>query len=289
MRYILYGHGRIGKMWRELIGEDNVVAVIERELYHQDPKIVTHLTPELASKAEGAIVCTPTHLHPAHVMECIGLGLPTLCEKPLSTNADEIVHVYDFAKEHGVDLVVGLNRRWDSLVNSLQQGKCTGMVTLCKDYPEPSEEFLLQSGGVFQDCLIHELDIATWAGGQELEKEPIRILVEEEKPFPPSTLLKTATVMFGNCFKVTFHRKSDRYVHEVSVDGRTIASNLPLHAGFMDRFKGAFVALKETMDRVIAKKVTPKDLQRIPTKEQCVMLCNLANRIEEEYAKLCSS
>lgn len=281
--YILYGCGRIGKVWRELVGEENVVAVVERELNPEDPKVVTELTPELAARANGVIVCTPTHLHPAHVTRCIELGLPTLCEKPLSTDPAEIARVFDFARERAVSLVVGMNRRWDPLVDSLRPAQQLSIE--CKDYPEPSEAFLLQSGGVFQDCLIHELDIAAWATKLDLAGEPIELEgLPEEDSLPPSTLLKRATVRIGDRFKVSFDRQSDRYIHRMTVDGVLFRLDGIKHSGFMDRFRTAFASLKDTMDRVVSGEVSVNDLKRIPTKEQCVALCELANRIDDAYA-----
>lgn len=81
---------------------------------HPDAAIVPNLDALLArDDLDAVVLTTPTGAHHAHCLQLIGRGLPFVCDKPLSTNADLVGEIVAAAAAAGVPFSVFHNRRWD--------------------------------------------------------------------------------------------------------------------------------------------------------------------------------
>jgi predicted dehydrogenase len=66
--------------------------------------------------ARAALVCTPWWTHRDVVLECLELGLPVLCEKPVSLDLAEIDELAAAERRSGVPVTAGYMKRHDPVV-----------------------------------------------------------------------------------------------------------------------------------------------------------------------------
>ena len=134
---------------------------------------------EAFSRALGAIVMLPNHLHHRVVMDCIGAGLHVLCEKPLATDPGHAREMVFAAKEIGVFLCVNNTRRLfpsfravrDAIASGdlgrlrridYTEGALFGWPSLTGFYVDPS----VSPRGVLLDVGAHAADtLCWWLGG----------------------------------------------------------------------------------------------------------------------------
>lgn len=105
---------------------------------------------------------------------CLSRGIPVFCEKPVAVTIEEVDECYALAREKGVPLLCGYQRRFDSsfvrLKNAIdagQIGEIRIVKTTSRDHPLPSFAFLRTSGGIFHDCASHDIDVHRWLMGCE--------------------------------------------------------------------------------------------------------------------------
>ncbi|GAB3300576.1 Gfo/Idh/MocA family protein [Parasphingorhabdus pacifica] len=123
--------------------------------------------------ADGVLVATPTDTHPEMVRRAIAAGKPVLCEKPLAPDLPSMGTLVDEVEASGVPVLVGFQRRFDPATVELHRRLRSGTAgtvylvrAVCNDHLPPSPEFVATSGGLFRDCLIHDLDAVPWLVGE---------------------------------------------------------------------------------------------------------------------------
>ena len=147
-------------------------------------------------KVHGVVIATPTETHVDLVQRAVHAGKHVLCEKPISmrlaeTNAADIA-----AREAGVVLQVGFQRRFDSeffrartSVQTGELGQPRFLRLVGRDHRVPALAYLRTSGGQFTDQMIHEFDLARWLF------DPLEI---EEVYATGSALVAPAITDFGD-------------------------------------------------------------------------------------------
>jgi len=117
----------------------------------------------------GVILATPTALHLAQALYCIGRGWPVLVEKPVAATAAEGVQMAAAADAAGVPVLVGHHRRHNPRIAAARAALQSGAVgrviavqasvLLCKpdDYFGPGWRRKPGAGPVLTN-LIHEID-----------------------------------------------------------------------------------------------------------------------------------
>lgn len=125
--------------------------------------------------ADGVLVATPTDTHPDVVRRAIAAGTPVLCEKPLAPDLSSMEALVDEIEASGVPVLVGFQRRFDpataELHRRLRSGEAGSVYlvrAVCNDHLPPPKEFVATSGGLFRDCLIHDLDAVPWLVGDRV-------------------------------------------------------------------------------------------------------------------------
>ncbi|MPZ00071.1 MAG: oxidoreductase [Actinophytocola sp.] len=180
MRMAVAGAGRIGTMHAtNLAGLEEFDEIV---LYDPAPgrahEVASGIggtvtaTDDLAAlidSSAGLIVATPTDTHPDLVRRAIAAGTPVLCEKPLAPSLAEMRSLVPEIEASGVPVVVGFHRRFDPATVELYRRLRAGEVgtvyhvrAVCNDAEPPAREFIASSGGLFRDCLIHDLDVIPW-------------------------------------------------------------------------------------------------------------------------------
>jgi myo-inositol 2-dehydrogenase/D-chiro-inositol 1-dehydrogenase len=123
---------------------------------------------------DGVLVCTPTPTHYQVVKAALLGGKHVFCEKPISLNLQESDECYELAKSKGLHLLVAFQRRYDPTFVKLKHvveeggiGTLQKVRTVSRDNPVPSIEYLKTSGGIYHDCLSHDIDLIRWITGME--------------------------------------------------------------------------------------------------------------------------
>ncbi len=125
----------------------------------------------------GVILATPTALHLAQALDCIGRGLPVLVEKPVTASAAEALILARAAEAAGLAVLVGHHRRHNpriararGLVQSGAIGRVVAVqaaVLLCKpdDYFAPAWRRQPGAGPILTN-LIHDIDLLRHVVGE---------------------------------------------------------------------------------------------------------------------------
>jgi myo-inositol 2-dehydrogenase/D-chiro-inositol 1-dehydrogenase len=151
----------VSMLWRLEDRGVKVVATNEVEQIYSDPNV------------DAIFVCTPTESHEEIVLKGLAAGKAIFCEKPFAKKAPAIEKCYKLAEEKSLPIFCAFNRRFDPGFAQLRQRVLSGAVgrvhvikTTSRDCPLPSIEYLSTSGGIYQDCIVHDIDLICWILGE---------------------------------------------------------------------------------------------------------------------------
>ena len=123
---------------------------------------------------DAVLVCSSTDTHSQISVEAAQAGKHIFCEKPVDLTIPKVEAVIDAAKEAGVKLQIGFNRRFDHnfrKVRELIKDGTLGDIHILKitsrDPEPPSAQYAAASGGMFMDMTIHDFDMARFMMGSE--------------------------------------------------------------------------------------------------------------------------
>ncbi|XP_015516052.1 inositol 2-dehydrogenase [Neodiprion lecontei] len=138
-------------------------------------------------KVDVVVVASPTFTHEDIVVESLKAKKAVFCEKPIAESRENSVKCYETAKAVGKPLFCAFNRRFDPSYSAVRQRVQKGEVghvqtiKVCsRDSPLPSIEYLRTSGGIFHDCMVHDIDMMTWIIGEY----PIKVAVQAHTHIP---------------------------------------------------------------------------------------------------------
>ncbi|MDB5930201.1 MAG: inositol 2-dehydrogenase [Polaromonas sp.] len=126
---------------------------------------------------DAVIIGSPTSTHSDLITRAAQAGKHIFCEKPVDLSAGQARLCADAVAKAGVACMIGFQRRFDPTFNEAKTrldrgdiGNPEMLVITSRDPGAPPVEYLLQSGGIFRDMLIHDFDVFRWmlcAGGDE--------------------------------------------------------------------------------------------------------------------------
>ena len=106
------------------------------------------------------------------------------CEKPIAPSRERTLKCYETAEKYGKPLFCAFNRRFDpsyeNVKSKIRRGDIGHVHTIkltARDSPLPSIEYLKISGGIFHDCMVHDIDLMTWMLGEY----PIKVKLQNFK------------------------------------------------------------------------------------------------------------
>jgi predicted dehydrogenase len=127
---------------------------------------------------DAVVICTPNHLHEAHILAALDAGLNVLVEKPLAITAQSAQRIIKAVERQGRLVMVGMNHRYRpdvQIVRSFVQSGELGPVDSVRGswhVFRPSRAQLgwrqrreLSGGGVMLDLGLSILDLALWLAG----------------------------------------------------------------------------------------------------------------------------
>jgi myo-inositol 2-dehydrogenase / D-chiro-inositol 1-dehydrogenase len=128
---------------------------------------------------EAVVIASPDPTHAELVLECLRLGKPVLCEKPLATSPEEALSIVEAEAERGERLVqVGFMRRYDPQHVDVKNAVASGSIgdpVLFKGWHRNAQiPSGVDSGWVVINAAIHDLDSARWMLGGEVEEVFVR-------------------------------------------------------------------------------------------------------------------
>jgi myo-inositol 2-dehydrogenase/D-chiro-inositol 1-dehydrogenase len=189
VRLGVIGLGRIGAFHAEtLAGLDRVqellvtdadaavAAAVTARLGDRVPvKALPGAADVLASGVDGVVVAAPTPTHVELLEAALRGGLPVFCEKPVAADPAAAGHLVTLADDTGVPVQIGFPRRFDPAFRKAKAevdagvlGRLTTVRSTTLDPAPPPHAYLANSGGIFRDCSIHDLDTVRWVTGREV-------------------------------------------------------------------------------------------------------------------------
>lgn len=130
------------------------------------------------AEVQAVIVSTPTSTHESFCVQSLRAGKAVFCEKPVSDTAEKIALCYSEAEKAGKPLYCAFNRRFDPSMSRIQNkvadgdlGKVHIIKTTSHDAVAPTVDYVKNSGGMFHDTSIHDLDVICWI----LNEEPVTV------------------------------------------------------------------------------------------------------------------
>lgn len=136
---------------------------------------------------DAVVVATPTYAHEEIVVKSLTAKKAVFCEKPIAEQFSETVKCYQMAKKVGKPLFCAFNRRFDPSYSVVRDRVRNGEVghvhtikTVSRDSPLPTIDYLKTSGGIFHDCMVHDIDMITWILGEY----PTRVAVQAQANIP---------------------------------------------------------------------------------------------------------
>jgi len=126
---------------------------------------------------QGVVITTPTAFHGQNIKEALKAGKYVMCEKPISNSLEGVDECYNLAKEKGLHLLCGFQRRYDpnftklkTVLDSGKVGKLLKVRSISRDNPlHVSIDYLRVSGGIIFDCSVHDIDMIRYVTGEDPE------------------------------------------------------------------------------------------------------------------------
>jgi myo-inositol 2-dehydrogenase / D-chiro-inositol 1-dehydrogenase len=198
-RFGLIGGGRMGRTHlRGLKGstEVEIVAVTEpvesaaAALREQGLSVLPTAEEMFAeSELDGVLIAVPTPQHIDTTRKALEAGLPVLCEKPFGLVPDDARAAGELASEKGLALQIAYWRRFvpqlSTLRSDLADGKYgTVHFLVCSQWDEapPPLSFRNDSGGIYIDMGVHEVDQTRWLLGQDFTDVKAQVFPTTEDP-----------------------------------------------------------------------------------------------------------
>jgi myo-inositol 2-dehydrogenase/D-chiro-inositol 1-dehydrogenase len=186
LRIGVIGAGRIGKIHGENIarfipqarleGIADIKLSGEQEAWAKGLGVrIVSRDPEDLLKDPGiqaVVICSSTDTHADLCVAAAKAGKHIFCEKPIDLSVPKVKSALAAAKQAGVTLQIGFNRRFDhnfARIRELALAGEVGKVQIVKissrDPAPPPPAYVAVSGGIFIDMMIHDFDMARFQTG----------------------------------------------------------------------------------------------------------------------------
>jgi myo-inositol 2-dehydrogenase/D-chiro-inositol 1-dehydrogenase len=125
-------------------------------------------------KIDAVLIASSTDSHADLIEAAARAGKAVFTEKPIDLDRTRAEGCVAVARQCGVPLMVGFNRRFDPHFAKLEKqlrdghiGRPEILTITSYDPAPPPIAFVRRSGGLFRDMMIHDLDMACWLLGEE--------------------------------------------------------------------------------------------------------------------------
>jgi myo-inositol 2-dehydrogenase/D-chiro-inositol 1-dehydrogenase len=281
LNFGLLGAGRIGKVHAKavtsnpkarLVAVADAMAQAATDLAGQyDAEVRTIEAIEAAGDIDAVIICTPTDTHADLIERFARAGKAIFCEKPIDLDVERVKQCLKVVDETAATLMVGFNRRFDphfqavkAAIEAGQIGDVEMVTIVSRDPGAPPVDYIKRSGGIFRDMTIHDLDMARYLLGEEIETVSAQASVLVDKAIGTAGDYDSASLMLstasGKHATISNSRRATYgYDQRIEVHGSTGAVSAenqrpvsieiangsgytrpPLHDFFMTRYTEAY-------------------------------------------------
>jgi myo-inositol 2-dehydrogenase / D-chiro-inositol 1-dehydrogenase len=122
---------------------------------------------------DAVVIVTPTDTHARLIELAVRAGKAVFSEKPIALDLAETKRVVDLVRQSQASVQLGFMRRYDPgyisakrRIDAGELGRIETFRALSRDTYPPSLKFLRQSGGLFLDMAVHDLDLARFLVGE---------------------------------------------------------------------------------------------------------------------------
>ncbi|NLF00249.1 MAG: inositol 2-dehydrogenase [Anaerolineales bacterium] len=151
---------------------------------------------------DAVLICSSSDTHAEIAIAAAAAGKHIFVEKPIDLRLERIDQVLAAVEQAGVQLQVGVNRRFDPTFAraraAIQRGE-VGQVHLLhiisRDPAPPPLTYVRVSGGLFLDMMIHDFDMARFLVGSEIAEVYTRAAVRIDPAIGEAGDVDTAVVL----------------------------------------------------------------------------------------------
>ncbi|MFE5794151.1 Gfo/Idh/MocA family oxidoreductase [Streptomyces sp. NPDC056503] len=293
MRIGLIGTGRIGSFHAgvlarhpgvgSLVVTDAETARARAVAAAVDAEAAPDVTALLGRGLDAVVIASATAAHAELIARAARAGLPVFCEKPIALDVPGTLSALAAVAEAGTELQLGFMRRFDAGYRAAREAVRAGLLgrlhtvrTVSSDPEPPPAAYLPLSGGLFRDCMIHDVDMVRWVTGREVVEVYARgsdagpAMFREAGDVDTAAALltlddgtlvtATATRCNGAGYDVRMELAGSLDQLAVGLDERTPLTSLEPHSpapppkpwpGFLERFAPAYEAELDAFVRLV--------------------------------------
>ena len=184
IRFGLLGCGRIGVVHsRAIKNTPNAQVVAVSDAF---PAAAENLAGEIGAEVrdvddvieaddiDAIVIGTPTTTHYDLIHKIAAAGKAIFCEKPVDLSSDRIRDCIKAVEATGVPFLTAFNRRFDPnfaevkrRIDAGEIGQVELLTILSRDPSAPPIDYIKNSGGLYRDMMIHDLDMARFLLGED--------------------------------------------------------------------------------------------------------------------------
>ena len=185
IKFAILGMGRIGKVHADTIQANSnaELAAIHDPINNEINRLQKRYSCQQMSldditnndQIKGILICTPTDTHVDLIKRFLYTKKAVFCEKPLDLNLRKVKKLVQLASESKSQVMLGFNRRFDPHFAKLKAhltkkeiGVIEQITITSRDPNPPTIEYIKQSGGIFKDMAIHDLDMAVFLADEKI-------------------------------------------------------------------------------------------------------------------------
>ncbi|WP_263732209.1 inositol 2-dehydrogenase [Cellulomonas sp. SG140] len=129
-----------------------------------------------ADDVDAVVVGSPTPFHVEQIIAGVEAGKAVLAEKPVDLDIERVDRCLAAVGDRADRVMVGFNRRFDpgfaevkARIERGEIGPLEQLTIISRDPQAPPASYVAQSGGIFRDMTIHDLDMARFMLGEVVE------------------------------------------------------------------------------------------------------------------------
>ena len=185
IKFAILGMGRIGKVHADTIQANSnaELAAIHDPINNEINRLQKRYSCQQMSldditnndQIKGILICTPTDTHVDLIKRFLYTKKAVFCEKPLDLNLRKVKKLVQLVSESKSQVMLGSNRRFDPHFAKLKAhltkkeiGVIEQITITSRDPNPPTIEYIKQSGGIFKDMAIHDLDMAVFLADEKI-------------------------------------------------------------------------------------------------------------------------
>ena len=178
LKVALFGSGRIGQVHaRNILANPDLELAVIADPFIEGARALAAGTGARAvatvdeafaiADLDAIIIGSPTNTHVDLISRAAAHGVAALCEKPIDLDIDRVRSCRDGIRDSKSPLMLGFNRRFDPNFASVQArvqageiGRLEQLTIISRDPAPAPASYIANSGGIFRDQSIHDLDMA---------------------------------------------------------------------------------------------------------------------------------